>query len=155
MGLRHEAGAADGHLHAAAFGVLGIGVVEVYHLLGGLGDALDVLHRLGGKAHHEVELDGGVAVGKGQRAGLFDLVPGDVLIDDVAQALGAGLSGKGQAALAHLGGFSMRLWEKLSIRREGSDRLTCSFGAHSFKSSSSSSSWLWSEVDRLERLSSS
>ena len=41
------------------------------------------------------------------------------------------------------------------IRREGSDRLTCSFGAHSFKSSSSSSSWLWSEVDRLERLSSS
>ena len=51
--------------------------------------------------------------------------------------------------------FSMRLWEKLSIRREGSDRLTCSFGAHSFKSSSSSSSWLWSEVDRLERLSSS
>ena len=51
--------------------------------------------------------------------------------------------------------FSMRLWEKLSIRREGSDRLTCSFGAHSFRSSSSSSSWLWSEVDRLERLSSS
>ena len=105
VGLRHEAGAADGHLHAAALGVLGIGVEQIDHFLSGLGDALDVLHRLGGKAHHEVELDGGVAVGKGQRAGLFDFVPGDVLIDDVAQALGPGLSGKGQAALAHLGGF--------------------------------------------------
>ena len=105
VGLRHEAGAADGHLHAAALGVLGIGVEQIDHFLSGLGDALDVLHRLGGKAHHEVELDGGVAVGKGQRAGLFDFVPGDVLIDDVAQALGAGLSGKGQAAFSHLGGF--------------------------------------------------
>ena len=51
--------------------------------------------------------------------------------------------------------FSIRLWEKLSIRREGSERLTCSLGAHSFRSSSSSSSWSWSEVDRLDRLSSS
>ena len=51
--------------------------------------------------------------------------------------------------------FSIRLSEKLSIRSEGSDRLTCSAGAQLFRSSSSSSSWLWSEVDRLDRLSSS
>ena len=50
----------------------------------GFSNSLGLGRRSGGQAHHEVELDGSVAVGEGQRAGLFDLVPGDVLIDDVA-----------------------------------------------------------------------
>ena len=105
VGLGHKAGAANGHLHAASLGVVRILVVEVYHPLGGLGNTLDILHGLGGQAHHEVKLDRGVARVKGDGAGLFDLVPGDVFVDDIAQALGAGLGSKGQSALAHLGGL--------------------------------------------------
>ena len=93
------------HLHAASLGVVRILVVEVYHLLSSLGNTLDILHGLGGQAHHEVKLDRGVARIKGDGAGLFDLVPGDVFVDDIAQALGTGLGSKGQSALAHLGGL--------------------------------------------------
>ena len=117
VGLGDKAGTADGHLHPTALGMRRI-IVEVHDLLGRLGDALDVLHRLGGQAHHEVELDRGIAVGKRDGAGLFDLVPGDVLVDDIAQALGAGLGRKGQAALAHLGGlFDEALGEVVHAQR--------------------------------------
>ena len=105
MGLGHKAGAADGHLHAASLGVVRVLVVEVYHLLGGLGNALDILHGLGGQTHHEVELDRSVARIESDGAGLFDFIPSDVFIDDVAQTLSTGLGGKGQSALAHLGCF--------------------------------------------------
>ena len=105
MRLGHEAGAADGHLHAFALAALGQRIVQVHHLLGGLGDALNVLHGLGGQTHHEVELDRSVARVERDGAGLFDLVPGDVFVDDIPQALGTGFGGKGQAALAHLGGL--------------------------------------------------
>ena len=80
-------------------------VVEVYHLLRSLGNTLDILHGLGGQTHHEVELDRGIACIKGDGTSLFNLVPSDVFVDDIAQALGTGLGSKGQAALAHLGGF--------------------------------------------------
>ena len=51
--------------------------------------------------------------------------------------------------------FSTRDCEKLSTRRDGSDRLTWSVSAQEFSSSRISSRREWSEVDRLERLSSS
>ena len=51
--------------------------------------------------------------------------------------------------------FSTSDWEKLSTRSEGSDRLTWSASAQLFSSSRMSSSREWSEVERLERLSSS
>ena len=55
--LGHEAGHADGDLDALAFRTVGDGIEQVDHLLGGVSDAFDVLHRLGRQAHHEVELD--------------------------------------------------------------------------------------------------
>ena len=55
--LGHEAGHTDGDLDALAFRTVGDGIEQVDHLLGGVSDAFDVLHRLGGQAHHEVELD--------------------------------------------------------------------------------------------------
>ena len=62
--------------------------------------------------------------------------PRYVLIDDVAQALGAGLGGKGQTALADLRRlFSTSDSEKLSTRRDGSDKLTWSASAQEFSSS--------------------
>ena len=57
MGLGHKAGTADGHLYTLALAALGQRIIEVYHLLRRLCDALNVLHGLGGQAHHEVELD--------------------------------------------------------------------------------------------------
>ncbi len=105
VGLGHKAGHADGHLHPLALGLVRVLVIEVHDPLGGVGDALDVLHGLGGQTHHEIELHRGVAALKGDAAALFDLLPGDVFVDDVPQPLGAGLGGEGQAALAHPGGL--------------------------------------------------
>ena len=45
--------------------------------------------------------------------------------------------------------FSTRDCEKLSMRRLGRDMLTCSLPVHSSMSSSSSSNWPWSLVERL------
>ena len=87
MRLGYKAGAADGHLHALALAALGQGIIEVYHLLGSLGDALDVLHGLGGQAHHEIEFDRGIARIERDGAGLFDLFPCNIFVDDIAQAL--------------------------------------------------------------------
>ena len=118
MGLGHKAGTADGHLYTLALAALGQRIIEVYHLLRRLCDALNVLHGLRGQAHHEVELDRGVARVECNGAGLFDLVPCDILVDDVAQALGAGFGGEGQAALAHLGGlFNEALGEVVHTQR--------------------------------------
>ena len=51
--------------------------------------------------------------------------------------------------------FSTSDSEKLSTRRDGSDKLTWSASAQEFSSSRISSSREWSEVDRLDRLNSS
>ena len=72
-----KAGHAAGHLHTPALGMVQA-VIQVHHLLGGVGNALDVLHRLGGQAHHEIELDRGVAFLERDGAGALDLLPGDV-----------------------------------------------------------------------------
>ena len=93
-------------------------VIEVHHLLGGIGNAFNVGHGLGGQAHHKVELDRCVPCLKGNPAGLFNFIPGDVFIDDVTQALGTGLGCKGQAALADAGGlFNQALGEVIHPQR--------------------------------------
>ena len=102
-GLWHKAGAGDGDADRPALRAGGQAVVEVDHLLRKVGDALDVLHRLGRQAHHKVELDRGVAALKGGLAGGEHLLLGDVFVDDVPQALGAGLGGEGKAALFDAG----------------------------------------------------
>ena len=87
----------------------------------------------------------------------LDLVPGNVFVDDIASGAGCRLpSAKVRPLLRTFSGFfPPRDCEKLSTRRDGSDRLTWSVSAQEFSSSRISSRREWSEVDRLERLSSS
>ena len=117
VGLGHKTGAADGHLNAAALGMVHT-IIKVYDFLGRLGNALDILQRLGRQAHHEVEFDRRIATFECNAAGLLDLVPGNIFVDDIAQALGTGLRRKRQAALAHLGGlFNEALGEVVHTQR--------------------------------------
>ena len=58
----------------------------------------DVIVRLGGKPHHEVELDATPTVLEGVSRSALEVFLGHVLVDDVAQALGACLGRKGEAA---------------------------------------------------------
>src|SRR5665648_1170211 len=60
-----------------------------------LDDCLDVLVPLLGQADHEVKLDGGVAQRESLPSRVDDIRLGDVLVDDVAQALAARLWGQG------------------------------------------------------------
>ena len=101
LGLGDEAGGGDGDLHAPVL-VFGVHPPAVEDLVGHLGDAQDVLVRLGGQAQHVIELHRVPAAGKGDGAGVQHVLVGDVFVHRVPQALAAALHGKGQAALAHL-----------------------------------------------------
>ena len=105
VGLGHKAGHADRHLYALALRAVGDFVEEIHDLLGGIGNTLDIVQCFGGQAHHKVELDRGVPFREGNAAAALDLLPGDVFVDNVAQALGAGFGGKGQAAFAYFRRF--------------------------------------------------
>ena len=60
VGLGHKAGHADRDLNALALRAVGDRIEQIHHLLGGVGNSLDVLHRFGGQTHHKVKLDRGV-----------------------------------------------------------------------------------------------
>ena len=64
----------------------------------GGGYCQDVLVCLGGKAHHEVELDATPAVLEGVSRSALEVLLGHVLVDDITQTLGARLGRKGEAA---------------------------------------------------------
>ena len=63
-------------------------------------DALDVVQRLRRQADHEVQLDVRPAVSEGRLSRGQEVVVGRRLVDDVAQALAAGLGGEGDVAPA-------------------------------------------------------
>ena len=75
---------------------------DLQDLVDQLGDADDVLVRLGRQAQHEIELHAVPAAGECRGAGFQNLMLGDIFVDRVTQALRASLGRKGQSALAHL-----------------------------------------------------
>ena len=97
--FRHEAGHGNRHLDAAPPLDLRI---EIDHLLRQSGDADDILVRLSRQPHHEVELDLLPALTESRAAGIHEVLLGNTLVDDIAQALGPGLRRKGQTGLADL-----------------------------------------------------
>ena len=62
-----------------------------------------VLVRFRGQTQHKIQLHGVIAACKRRAAGCQQLLLGHVFIDNIPQALGAGLRRKGQAGLAPLG----------------------------------------------------
>ena len=94
VGLWDEAGGGDRDLDAAVL-VLCVLPPAVQDAPRHVRDADDVFIRLGGKAQHVVELDRVPAAGKGDGAGVEEIVLRDVLVDRVAQALAPALDGEG------------------------------------------------------------
>ena len=84
---------------------MGVLIEQLYDFLRGLGNSFDVLQCLRREAHHKVQLHRGIARIKCDVAGLFNFIPGDVLVDHVPQALCTRLRGKGQAAFTNLCGL--------------------------------------------------
>ena len=82
----------------APFLVHGVFLPRQDHLVHQLRDAEHVLVRFCGQTQHEIELDIVPAAGKGVGAGRQNFVLGQILVDDVPQALGSRLRGEGQAA---------------------------------------------------------
>ena len=68
------------------------------HALGRLDYGQDVLVRLGGQSHHEVELELAPAVLEGVSRRRLEVLLGDVLVDDIPQTLRARLRSEGEAA---------------------------------------------------------
>ena len=73
------------------------------HLVHQLRDTENVLVRFRWQTQHEIELDIVPAAGKGVGAGCQNFVLGQILVDDVPQALGSRLRGEGQAAFPAAG----------------------------------------------------
>ena len=82
----------------APFLVHGVFLPRQDHLVHQLRDTENVLVRFRGQTQHEIELDIVPAAGKGVGAGCQNFVLGQILVDDVTQALGSRLRGEGQAA---------------------------------------------------------
>ncbi len=74
------------------------------HRVGQLGDGVHVLHGLRRVADHEVELDGGPAAAEDLLGGPQQVLGGDGLVDHVAQAVGGGFGGEGEAAASPAAG---------------------------------------------------
>ena len=77
-------------------------VADVAGLPAHVGDAEDVLVLLGRQPDHEIELGPVPAPREDPPAGLVDVLLADVLVDDVAHPLRAGLGGEGEAGRLHL-----------------------------------------------------
>ena len=99
LGLGHEHRAGHAHAHAAALLGRHGGLGAVVGALGQTRDALDVVVGLGGQPHHEIQLAAAPAGGESGIDGGEQVVLGDVLVDDVAQPLGAGLRRERETAL--------------------------------------------------------
>src|SRR5690606_20118718 len=101
VGLGDEA--ADGD---RAADVVGAGDLAALgdHAGGHVGDLQDVVVGLGGQAAHEVQLDLAPAVAVGRGDGADEVVLGDHLVDDLADALRAALGGEGEAGTAAVAG---------------------------------------------------
>ena len=82
----------------APFLVHGVFLPRQDHLVHQLRDAEHVLVRFCGQTQHEIELDIVPAAGEGIGAGRQNFILGQILVDDVTQALGSRLRGEGQAA---------------------------------------------------------
>ena len=94
VGLGREVADREIQLQAAQIGAIALQIAA------GFGDAQHVRIGLTGQADHEIELDLAVAV-LHRRANAAQQLPiGKPLVDDVAQALAAGLRRKGEAGLA-------------------------------------------------------
>src|SRR5262249_15767677 len=115
--LRRERGHARRHPQAAACGPL--------HPPGELGDAEDVLLGLAGQADHEVELQAPPSEVGEQARGVEQLLLAVLLLDDVAQALGAGLGREREVVGGGRICWRMR-GDSASTRVDGSDTATCS-----------------------------
>jgi hypothetical protein len=90
--LGHEGRHRGRHLGGAQ-----VAAADGLHARGGLDDAEHVLVGFGGQADHEVQLHALVPAREHALGGFQDVGLGDVLVDEVAHALGAGLGRKGQA----------------------------------------------------------
>ena len=64
-------------------------------------NALDILQRLCGQSHHEVELYHRKTAGKGDACGAHQFLFADIFVDDIPEPLCACLGCKGKAALPH------------------------------------------------------
>ncbi len=97
-GLGHEPGGGYRHPQAPALAA-GVFPPGVDGVLGHFRDAQHVLVRLRGQAQHEIQLYRVPAAGEGGLQALGQLLLGDVLVDGVPEALGAGFGGEGQPRL--------------------------------------------------------
>ena len=117
--LWHKACHADRHLHAFALRAVWVLIKQFYNALRRLGNALDVLQCFSGQAHHEIQLYRSIARIESKGTGFFYLLHSDVFIDDVTQALRAGLRRKCEAAFAHAGGFFYKRLRKIINAQAG------------------------------------
>ena len=103
--LGHEDGDRSRDLHLALLAAPHHLATDLEHAVRGGRYRQDVLVGLGGKAHHEVELDAAPPMLEGVSRRALEVFLSHVLVDHVAEALGAGLRGKGEtAALGTRGG---------------------------------------------------
>ena len=99
--MGNEAGGGNRDFHAAVL-VLCVLPPAVQNTPRHVRDADNVLIRLGGQAQHIVELDRVPSTGKGNGAGVQQILFRDVFVDRVAQTLTSALYSEGQAAFSHL-----------------------------------------------------
>jgi len=97
VGLGHKG--ADPDIDLAASASVSVGLFFGLHCQ--LSNGVDVLHGLGRQADHEIELHDLPAQGEGVPAGVQQVLLGNTLVDDPAQALAAGLGGQGKSGFAY------------------------------------------------------
>ena len=91
---------------------------DAEHALAGFDDAAHVVVLFGWQADHEIEFQSVPAAGKYPVRRLLDMGLGDVFVDHIAHALGAGFGGKGQTGDPH----GRHLVEDLFVEAIGAQR---------------------------------